>query len=82
MVALGANTQNVAGLSNFATNALFRLFSSSDTSLVDLADAVTTYSGDETDDNLLALGEAFGVLAIKVLQVAIPTTSSDGTSYY
>ena len=49
------------------TNALFRLFSSSDTSLTDLATAVTDYSADETDDNLLLLGEAFGVFAIQVL---------------
>jgi hypothetical protein len=50
--------------------------------LTDLADAVTTYTGDETDDNLQLLGEAAGVLLINVLAVAIPTTSSDGTSYY
>ncbi len=82
MVAIGANTQNISGLSNLATNSLFRLFSGSDTSLTDLADAVTTYSSDDSDDNLQALGEAVGTLLIKVLSVAIPTTSSDGISYY
>lgn len=82
MVALGQNTQNVSGVSNLVTNSLFRLFSSGDTSLTDLADAVTAYTSDETDDNLELLGEAAGVLLINVLSVAIPTTSSDGTSYY
>lgn len=81
MVAVGSNVQSLSGLLNFVTNGLFRAYSS-DTSLEDLYTAVTDYSDSDTSDNLLALGKAVGVLAIQVLQVAIPTTSSDGVSYY
>lgn len=81
MVALGSNVQSLSGLLNFITNIAYRLYSG-DTSLEDLLTAVTDYSDSDTSDNLLALGKAVGVLAIAVLQVAIPTTSEDGVSYY
>jgi hypothetical protein len=82
MIAIGNNVQNPTGLSNLGTNLAFRLMTEDDTTLTDLADAITTYAGADTDANLELLGEASGNLLRIILSVEIPTTTDNDIAYY
>jgi hypothetical protein len=90
MQSIGANTQSVPGLMNFATNNLFRIYDSSDLLLSTLSSAITEYMDapdDSTDDFMdtimESLGEAAGLLFSTLLSVEIPTISdSESINYY
>lgn len=48
MVAVGSNVQNPSGLANLGTNLAFRVFNGEDTTLSDLATAISTYATSAT----------------------------------
>lgn len=83
MMALGANLQNIPGLLNTGTNLLFRVFSSSDTTLTELAAALTLFATDTTSTAYMYdIGASMGSLFAKVLSVKIPTASTTSIPYY
>lgn len=82
MVGVGNAVQNPSGLTNLGTNLAFRVYSSGDTTLTDLASAITTYTSSTTDANLMLLGKQAGNLARIVLSVEIPTTTDNSIAYY
>ena len=83
MMALGANLQNVPGLLNTGTNLLFRVFSSSDTTLTELTAALALFVVEPTNtDYMYNIGTSMGSLFAKVLSVKIPTASTTSIPYY
>jgi len=83
MMALGANLQNIPGLLNTGTNLLFRVFSSSDTTLTELAASLVLFASDtDNTDYMYDIGTSMGSLFAKVLSVKIPTASTTSIPYY
>lgn len=72
---LGNNLQSLHGLTNFGTNMAFRLLSSSDKTLEELAKGLLA-------KNYYSVGYSFGGFIRNLLTVQIPVASTTKVPYY